>query len=99
MIELGGNINLVGFRNREPAELVVVKKLVGTYARKACDLTPAFKNLTVTMKPVHKRGDSEKFEIHSKIVFGNKTQVNEITDHNLFVALDTSLKKLTSLIK
>ena len=37
MIELGGNIVLNGFRDLEPPELVVVKKIVGTYARKFAD--------------------------------------------------------------
>ena len=34
MIELGGNITLVGFKEMGFGELIVVKKIVGNYARK-----------------------------------------------------------------
>ncbi|NJL44027.1 MAG: hypothetical protein HC945_01740 [Nitrosarchaeum sp.] len=95
-IELGGSITLVGFKERDPAELVVVKKLVGAYARKITDASSGFEGLTVSMKPVHKQGDSEKFEVHAKVLLAGKPQVSEVTDRNLFVALDSALKKLTA---
>lgn len=97
MIELGGNIVLAGFRERDPAELVVVKKLVGTYARRISEQTGVLDRLTVTMKPVHKQGDSEKFELHVKVEAGNRSESLETTDHNLFVALDSVLKKAYAL--
>lgn len=33
MIELGGNIKLDGFEGVEPAQLIVIKKVVGNFAR------------------------------------------------------------------
>lgn len=90
---------LVGFRERDPAELVVVKKIVGSYARKLADMKgDGFRKLTVTMKPVHKQEGSEKFEIHVKAELDGKTETVILTDHNLFVVLDAALKKLLSAV-
>jgi len=36
-MQLGGQIVLSGFKELKPAEIIVVKKLVGSYARKFSD--------------------------------------------------------------
>lgn len=97
MIELGGNITLVGFKEIEKGELVVVKKLVGSYTRKMSDSVSEFENLTVTLKIVHKTEGSEKYELHAKAMIGGKPVTSEITERNLFVGLDTVLKKVSAL--
>lgn len=94
MIELGGNITLVGFKEIDKAELVVVKKLVGSYARKFSDLVPNFEHLTVTLKPVHKTEGSEKYELHAKALIKGNTVVSELVERNLFVGLDSVLSKV-----
>ena len=91
MIELGGNITLVGFKDLEPAKLIVVKKLVGNYARRMSNSVKDFQNLTITLKPVHGGG---KFELHSKLLDGSNPLTSEVTDFNLFYALDKSLNKI-----
>ncbi len=98
MIELGGNITLVGFKELEPAELIVVKKMVGSYARKMSDMASDFENLTVTLKDVHKTPKSQKYELHSKVVVGGKTNTTEVVERNLFVGLDAVLKKLITVL-
>ncbi|NQU98470.1 hypothetical protein HQ533_03305 [Candidatus Woesearchaeota archaeon] len=98
-IELGGNITLAGFKDLDHAELIVVKKLVGRYARKMSDSLKDFENLTVTMKSVHKTPKSQKYEIHGKLTAGGKPKTSEVVDRNLFVALDTCLKKILAEIK
>jgi len=92
--ELGGNISLSGFKDVEPAELIVVKKLTGSYARKFSDHLKGYESLAVHLKDVHKSEGSERFELHGKLVHDGKVTVSEITDNNLFVALDKVLKKL-----
>lgn len=94
MIELGGNITLAGFKELEPAELIVVKKVVGRYARKLSDSLKNFENLTLTMKIVHKTPKSQKFEIHSKVMVKGKPYTSEVVDRNLFFAIDSSLQKV-----
>ena len=92
-IELGGNITLVGFKELENGELIVVKKIVGSYARKMADASTNFENLTVTLKAVHKTPKSEKYELHARLLDNGHLYTGEITDRNLFVALDTCLRK------
>ena len=97
MIELGGNITLVGFKEIEKAELVVVKKLVGNYTRKISDTVSGFENLTMTLKIVHKTEGSEKYELHAKAMVNGKPITSEVTERNMFVGLDGVLKKILAM--
>lgn len=94
MIELGGNITLAGFKEIDKGELVVVKKIVGSYTRKLSDAVSGFESITVTLKIVHKTEGSEKYEIHAKAMVNGKPVTSEITDRNLFIGLDTVLSKV-----
>ena len=92
--DLGGNIQLSGFREISPGEMVVVKKIVGSYARKFSDAIDGYEGLNVHLKQVHKTESSEKYEIHAKLVYKGKTKTSESEERNLFMALDAVLKKL-----
>ncbi len=92
MIQLGGNIELEGFSDLDPAKLVVVKKIVGNYARKMSDSSSGFEKLTVTLKPVQ----DSRFELHARLMDNGKPVASEITDLNLFFALDKSLASVLS---
>ena len=96
-VELGGNITLTGFKEVSPAEMVVVKKMVGSYARQLSDDITDFQSLKVTLKEVHKAAANanEKHEIHVSVRYhGHHFEVKE-TDRNLFVVLDSALHKAT----
>ena len=94
-MELGGNITLSGFKEISDSELVVVKNMVGSYARRLADEVQNFESLKVTLKPVHKTEAHEKFELHSSVRFnGHHFEASEI-ERNLFVALDSVLQKVT----
>lgn len=88
-MDLGGNITLVGFSDRSFAELIVIKKVVGQYARKCNDSIEGFKHLRITLKSV----GSSKVEIHAHIEIEGSHFASEVVHHNLFVALDSVLKK------
>ena len=94
-IELGGNIKLVGFKEISRAELVVVKKIVGSYARKLSDSLEGIHEIKVTLKPVHKTEGSEKFELHSSVHADVGHFEAEIIERNLFVGLDAVLHKVS----
>ena len=99
MIELGGNITLVGFKEQGYAEMVVIKKLVGNYARKLSDGRP-INNLTLTLKPVHHTDEnSSKFELKAKLDVDGTIYNSEIVEYNLFIGIDSILKKLEAQIK
>ncbi|MBN2458515.1 hypothetical protein JXB31_05280 [Candidatus Woesearchaeota archaeon] len=93
MIELGGNIELVGFREVDGGSMIIIKKIVGNYARQFSDKSKDFKKLTLSLKKVHEREKSEKYELHAKMV-ADKDHNSEVTDRNLLIAVDKVLKKI-----
>ena len=97
-MELGGNITLSGFSDLERPELVIVKKIVGSYARKFSEGL-IMKNLELTLKSVHKTDKNEKYEIHARLLTNEKSFVSEVTDYNLFFVLDAVLKKIEEQVK
>ena len=99
VLELGGHIELSGFSSLDGANMIVLKKIIGSYARKLSELAKGFEKLQVHMKKVHEKEKSEKYEIHVKVVVSGKPLTSEVTDRNLFFALDKALKKAQSEIK
>ena len=95
---LEGNIQLTGFKSLEPSEMVVLKKIVSTYARHFSSKCKKFELLKVSMKKVHELEHSEKYEIHAMVVDGGKQHPSKITERNLFMALDSALKKVENSI-
>ncbi len=94
-MKLGGNIDIEGFDNLEPAHLVVVKKMVGSSAKKISEEIAEFENLTVTLKEYSK----EKISLHGKITINGADYEAEVSDKNLFFALNVLFNELTSKIK
>ncbi|MBN2142279.1 hypothetical protein JW711_03025 [Candidatus Woesearchaeota archaeon] len=92
---LGGNITLSGFKDISKQELIVVKKIVGSYARKLSDNVPDFQELKVNMKAVHKTEASEKYELHCSVFYGGEHFDVEVVERNLFMGLDEVLRKVT----
>lgn len=93
-LSLGGNIELVGFKQVSMSEVVVVKKLVGSYTRKIQESCKNFQGITVYLKEIHKIEASSKNEIHVKALDDGKVFTSEVIDKNVFVALDSALKKV-----
>jgi hypothetical protein len=92
-LALGGNIELVGFKQVSLADVVVVKKLVGHYTRKIQEHCKNFEKITIMLKEIHKVENNAKHEIHVKVLDDGKAFNTEVVDKNLFVALDSALKK------
>lgn len=95
-INLGGNIQLSGFREIDGSSMIVLKKIVGNYAKRISELTKRMEVLHLTLKPVHEREKSEKYEVYAKVIDNGKVYVSETTNRNLFVAVDDVLKKLVN---
>ena len=92
-LALGGNIELSGFRDLEPAESIVVKKIVGSYARTFSNKCKNLELLKITLKKVHEKEHSEKYEVHALVIDGGTQFAASATERNLFFALDGALKK------
>ncbi len=97
-LNLGGNIQLSGFKVVDRGSMVIVKKLVGTYARKFSDHNQDFRQLSLRLKPVHANEEHQIHHIDGKLVIGGNTFASEVEDRNLFFAIDTALKKLENSI-
>ena len=99
IVQLGGNIVLSGFRDIDGGSKVILRKIVGSYARKFSDTTQNFEQLALAMKSVHQTEGSQKFEIKGKLIDNGQVLTSEVVDRNMFVAVDSVLKKLESLLK
>ena len=90
MIELGSNIELIGFRDVERDKFVVIKKVVGNFVKGLQDRNSGFERLSLHLKKVHNR----EYEILGKLHSNGKMYNSEVVSHNLFYALNEILKKL-----
>ncbi|MBI2546022.1 hypothetical protein HYV81_02470 [Candidatus Woesearchaeota archaeon] len=98
-VSLGGNIELSGFRDIDPGSMVILKKIVGNFAKKFSDQNEDFQKLHVTMKPLHEREKGEIYEIHGRLMVNGSSFSAEMVDRNLFYCLDKVMKKLESEIE
>ncbi|MBW3003133.1 hypothetical protein KY337_01095 [Candidatus Woesearchaeota archaeon] len=94
IVTLGGNIELSGFKDLDSGSFIILKKIIGNYARKMSDMSSNFERLSLTMKHVHETEASKKYDIKAKLMDNGKSYNSEMVDRNLFVAVDTALKKL-----
>lgn len=94
MIELGGNIKLTGFREIDNSSMVILKKMIGNYARKMSEKCNNFEGLEMTLKTVH----DNQFEIHSKLIDNGSSKNSQVTERNIFIGVDSSLKKVLNSI-
>ena len=95
MLKLGGNIELSGFSDLDGGVMIVLKKIVGNYAKRMSEKAADFEKLHLVMKTIHAKEKSEKYEIHAKM-HAKDTLMGDATDRNLFVAVDNSLKSIIS---
>ncbi len=89
-LQLGGSIELSGFGSIDRGMMIILKKIIGNHARKLSDMSSNFEKLSIRMKTVH----DNKFELHAKLVDNGKVNASSVVDRNLFVAVDSSLKKI-----
>jgi hypothetical protein len=87
MMKLGGNIVLDGCDNLEPATLIVLKKMVGNYARKISEKN-SFDELMIK---VQNSGDNYKLE--ATLTKVGSQEIKNAEDNNLFFALNNALKE------
>ena len=88
MIELGGNIKLKGFSEIDNASLIVVKKIVGNYAKKLAETTEDFQQLILNLE-----SDNPKdFKINIEFQKNSENLTSEIQGENLFFTLSQALE-------
>ncbi len=97
--ELGGNIQLVGFRETDAAEKIVLKKIVGKWSTRFSEICSNFQLLKLTLKTVHKKEKSELYEVHAMVQDNGQPHASEVTDRNLFLTVESALRKIESSIQ
>ncbi len=90
-IKLGGNIVLVGF-SLDPAEMIIVKKIVGHYAKKISEKTE-YTQIKVTLKQTQKQ-QSFLHKINAKIESQSGNFASEVEERNLYSGLSDALEKV-----
>lgn len=98
-VTLGGNIELAGFRELDGGSQIILKKIIGNYARRFSEICARFELLKLQMKKIHETEKSEKYEIHGFVLDNGKHYSSTRADLNLFFALDKVLKKLEAEIE
>lgn len=86
-MELGGNIKLDGLEGIEPALLIVIKKIVGNFAKRYSEKTEV-KELLVTLE------DKDKNKVTVKLQGSDKEFKESKEGDNLFFVLDEMLVKI-----
>lgn len=93
-IKLGGGISLVGFDVLEPAELIVVKKLVGSFVRKLGEQAN-YSSLRLELKQ-HKKGKTFLHEINAMAEVNGCSFGSNVEDYNLYSGLNKVSEKIIS---
>jgi len=92
--KIGGEISLIGFGVLPPMEMIVVKKIVGTYVKQLTERTE-YKSLKLQLK-VHDKGKSSLYEINAQANIGNDNVGANIEDWNLYQALSQIMEKIVA---
>ena len=95
-MELGGSIELIGFSGQDNNDLVIVKKIVGNYAKHLAERLPGFSGLIISLKEVHRIKGEALYEVHGKVIHHQEEVDAMNKDPNLYFALDALLKQLTT---
>jgi ribosome-associated translation inhibitor RaiA len=95
MIQLGGNIELAGFKEIDGGNMIIIKKMVGNFVKDVSEMDPRFQKLTITLKKVHQHEDHQIFDLQAKLTCEDVYNA-DMEDRNLLVAVDKVLKKLES---
>ncbi len=88
-ISLGGNITLNGFQNIEGGKMIVLKKVIGNYTKQIQEKKANYEKITITLE-----GEENNATIKAELTAGGSQTLAEDTQNNIFVALDSALKKI-----
>ena len=90
-LKLGGNIVLVGF-SLDPAEMIIVKKIVGHYAKKISEQTE-YSELKITLKQSQKQ-QSFLHEISVRVTTNKDILKTDKQDKNIYSGLSDALENI-----
>lgn len=90
---LGGNIELSGFRMLDGGSMIVLKKIIGNYARKFAD------NHHSEKLHLHLARESDTYALTGSVHIQGQAVTATHADKNVFFVVDTVLKKLETQLR
>jgi len=94
-INLGGVIELSGFSSLDSGTMAVLKKIIGNYTRKFIDRAEGFEKVSMHLKcSKSSETDLGLFELNGKVLIKGKMYNSNVTERNIFFAVDNVMKKL-----
>jgi len=94
-MQLGDKIKLVNFHTLDKDKLIVIRKIVGNFVKNLQERYPDFEKLDLVLNAVHE----SKSEIKGGLKIGGKDYHSDVTDFNLFFAINSVLSKLEGEIR
>ena len=91
LLKLGGNIELSGFGSIDRGAMIILKKIIGNYARKLADNSNSFEALKLRVKKIK----DSIYELNCQVVDKGNVINSSVEERNIFVAIDSALKKIT----
>lgn len=96
ILNLGGHIELSGFSGLDGGSMVILKKIVGNYARKFSAGSSGFEKLSLKMGSADGVGSQGRFTVEGTVINNGKAYSSSLADCNLFIVLDRVLKSIES---
>lgn len=89
VLQLGGGITLIGFQELDRDEMLVVKKIVGSYVKKIAESSDDYENVEVTLQK-----ENDSFSVTVKLINSSNIIKKEQSSSNVYVSLDDAMKKV-----
>ena len=93
-METEQKVILSGFRGVDDSTMTLLNKIILSHTKRIGELAGKLDNIHITLKQVHQREKSEKYEVHAKAVDSGKVFVSKVTERNLLTAVDKALNKV-----
>ena len=87
-MELGGNIELIGFDDLEMGHQIVAKKVIGNYIKKIAEKHKDYKSIKIELN------SNSPFKAKGLLKIGKKEMEIEGEDKNMFQALVNCLENV-----
>ena len=87
-------VELIGFRDLDSSTRDLIDKNISQHLVKLDNKAEKLENLHITLKKVHVKEKSEKYEVQAKLLDNGKLYVADYTERNLLEVIDRVLEKL-----
>lgn len=95
MMSIGNDIILTGFKDLDEQTQADVRRIVETHVHTIKGhVGEKFNRVNLTLKGIHKRETSQKYDVNIHLRVDNKDYYAEFIDRNLLTTIDTVFEKV-----